>query len=433
MNRKIKLHIGVVAGLFAGLLLAGAAGCSMTHQQRKMKAEEHWGQVRAKVKLQMARQQFERGHTDDALDFLDEALTWDKQNPEAYLLLARCRMEQGKLSAAERAIKRAVRFGPHDDPRIAATRGMLAERRENLAEAIGFYQEARAADDTEVSYLISEAECLVAQSNPQAARALLEAEAANYDDDPSIHALLGEIALRAGDAVGAARAFQSVLATGEYNPVIAEEYALLAAGQGRHRDALTVFERLIEKQGEGNVAPSVLRAAGECMLALRQTEPAKRLLHRITRRDPDDAAAWVLLARAGIATRDAQTTRTAAEQLRRLVPRDPQTLIIDAYASLQEDRFATARKSLEAALELDGKDVLAHCMLGLVAERTDDLAAAREHYRAALALDPDCVWARSALARMGASTGQTRVTATESNDASAVHLAAGMEDIAPQP
>jgi len=391
---------GLSAALAAAALLGASAGCSMTHAERKAKAEEHWGEVRAGLKLQMARQQFDRGFIDEATKLIDEALAWDRENAEAYLLLARCRLEDGKLAAAERAIALAVEYGPGDHSGIAATQGLVAERRGNYAAALEHYRRARKLDDTRVDYAISEAECLVAMSQTREARALITTLLPDYDNDPSLLALLGEIALRDGDKAAALQAFRNVLAAGRYDPVIAEEFALLAVRAGQYHDALAVLEPLMAKQAPGDLPASVLRAASECMLALHRPEPAKKWLRLAVERNSEDAQAWLLLARAGIATGDAHTTRRAADQLQRLAPQDPQSLLIESYACVQEGHLAKAQATLRSALQRNSQDALALCMLGLIAERVDDFASAHSYYEQALRADPTCTWAQAALKRL---------------------------------
>jgi cytochrome c-type biogenesis protein CcmH/NrfG len=185
-----------------------------------------------------------------------------------------------------------------------------------------------------------------------------------------------------------------------YDPVIVEEFALLAVRSGHYHDALSVIEPFVRERGEANVPVSVLRAAAECMLALQRTEPARKLLGSVVEKNGNDVHAWLLLARCGIAMGDAHATRRAADNVRRLAPRDPQGMLLDAYARVQEGKLKAAELVLRQALRQNDHDALVYCMLGLVAERGNDPAAARTHYRAALRVDPACVWAQAALRRI---------------------------------
>lgn len=383
------------------LLLAAAVvpGCTVTHKERQEKAEQHWNQVRSRVKLQLASQQIERGRIDEAIKFVDEALSLDDSSAEGYVLLGRCYLEQGKLAAARRSIERAVSLDFPTAP-LMSLQGVLAERQGRLDDALLYYRQARGMDDSNVSYLIAEAECLVAVNRPEEAASLLRSSLVDYDNDPSIHALLGEIALRMGDEPLAAQSFRTALASGRYDETIAEEYALLATRSGDYTGALTVLERLM-KSGDSEPADSVVLASAQCQLALNRTEAAKQTLTRFLNKHPDETRGWLLLARAGMATDDLPTMRRGADRARQLAPRSPEALLVDAYVCLREGRLDRAEDALKRVVAIDDSDVLAYCMLGETAQRAADQASAKRYYRRALEIDPHCAWARWALNAMG--------------------------------
>ncbi len=399
MSKAIPIqNIALLIGI--GLAAATIGGCSLSHQQRREKAENHWNEVRGKIKLQLARQQYEHGLVDESVGYLEEALGWDTNNVDAFMLLAECRLAQGRIQAAQRAIEQAYELDSQN-AKVLSVRGMVAERTKRFADALQDYRAARAIDDTEVSYLIAEAECLVAMDKSQEALGLLETTKLYYDNNPSLLALSGEIALRLGDREAAEQAFRAVLAAGHYTPVIAEEYALLAVRSHRFSEALTVLQPLFEKHGD-QMAPSVVRAVAKCMLELNRPEGVKMTLREVLKKNPDDYAAWILLAKAGIKSNDMSTARRGAGNAERLSPNDPQTLLIVAYVKMREKNYAMASRALNKLVAQNDRDVLAHCLLGLVSLKTEDLVAARESYERALAIDPDCHWARTALKRLSA-------------------------------
>ena len=381
------------------MTLATQSGCTMTHAQRRIAAEQHWNEVRGRIKLQLARQQFEHGLVEDCTDVLKESLTWDPNNADAHILMARCQLEQGKVAAARRSIEEAARLDSENSD-LAFVRGIVAERSEKYEDALAFYRQARLLDDTQVDYVLAEAECLVTIGDADEAVALLESKLVDYDNDPSIHALLGEIALREGNDADAASAFRAVLASGRYDPLIAEQYAVLAVRLGLYSDALAVLQPLMN-ESKKDFPPSVIRAIAESMLALNRAEGAKMTLRELLDEHPDDVHAWFLLAKAGIQSDDLQTLRRCAVNLARIAPDSPHARLIRAYADLAEGNLLGAERSLSALLAVNEADPLVHCMLGQVAERAGDLTAASEHYHRALEIDPACRLALAALEAMG--------------------------------
>ena len=407
-NTTGYLPWGVWWGIFSlwPLLVVAVGGCSMSHAEREQKAEHHWNAVRAQIKVQLAHQQFDHGRVPEAVSLLDEALDCDPENGKAYLLLARCHLEGGKLPAAARAAQKAADYTP-PSAKLFNVRGLVAERQGRLEDALLMYRQARGMDDSDVTYLLSEAECLVALSRVEEADELLRANTASYGHDVSLGALLGEIALRQGNEREAARQFRMALGADSDDPVIAEEYAILAVRAGDYVGALRVLEPLLKERGK-DATPSVVCAAAQSMLALNRTEVAKLTLTRLLLDHPDDLAAWVLLAKAGIMTDDRSTMQRAVRQAVRIAPGDPRTLWVEAYVSLREGETGRAERALTRLLVASQDDVLAHCMLGLAAQRTTDEVAARRHFQRALEVDPNCTWARSALRMMDVSSrGET--------------------------
>jgi Tfp pilus assembly protein PilF len=405
-NTRSRRRYRIVAPLMAAAaLLAGCAEQSnkfggKPRQEVNGESRQDWGTMRAGIKLQLARQQYDHGSPEQAVGLIEESLGWNPDSGDAYHLLAQCYLELGKVSAAHRAVERAAELGAAS-PELSSLRGTIAERKGQFAEAHHHYAGARALDDTRVEYLVAEAECLVALNRPDEASALLIEHLIDYDNDPSINALLGEIALRMGDEKSAARWFRSVVISGHHDPVVTEQYALLAVRAGDYASALATLQPLISQYGDALPA-SVARAAAKCQIALGQVESAKKTMRVALQNNALDLETWLLLAKAGIMSGDQTTTRLGAAKARRIAPHDPRTLLIDAYALIQDDKMSDAQRALTELLAQDENDVLTHCLLGMVAERENDLPAAQQHYRRALQIDPRCAWASDALAGMGA-------------------------------
>lgn len=383
------------------VLCAGpmSCGCSwMSHKERSQQAEQHWDSVRSDMKVQLAAQQFEGGHLDAAVTALRQALALNPDNAAAHLMLARCYLEQGKVGPAERAAQSAARLNPNNAS-LANLLGLIAERSGQHEQALGFYHRARQLDDAVLDYLIAEAECLAVLGRADESLALLEEALVRYDNDPSIHALMGEIALCRGEKSKAFGHFQSALAGGTANPIIVEQYAMLAADMGRFSDAVNALDRLSPKR-KAELSPSARRTLARCYLQLAKTEQANALLNELIRTDPNDLAAWRLLAESALARTDVGAMRWTSTQIHRIAPYDSQALLIQAYLGLHEHNLPAAARALEMLLDRSTDDLLAHCLMGEVALRSLDTKTAIRHFSRALEIDPHCELARSAMSRL---------------------------------
>ncbi len=385
----------VVFVLAGAALIPSLVGCTATHAERRVEAEQRWEGVRSRIKLQMAQQQYEQGMVDEAVTLIEEALGWEPENGDAHLLIARCYLEQDKVAAAHRAVELAADLC-EDTAELSFVRGMVAERMGQYDKAALFYRHARMIDDAVVEYLMSEAECMVMLGKPYDAQALLVSRVVDYGNDPGIHALLGEIALHVGNHAQALESFRIVLDSGSFDPVIAEECALLMARFNHYGEALAILNRLVG-QYPGLVSGSVERTIAACLIALGRTEEAKGKLTVITTKNPGDAEAWYMLAQAGIVTGDLPTVRRALVAVSRLAPRRSETTLIGAYVDLQLGRVKQAERRLHHLLTENENDAFIYCLLGTAAEREQEWEIASKHYRRALEIDEQCDWARAAL------------------------------------
>lgn len=377
-------------------------GCShaphKTHQQR---AQEHWSEVRAQVKLQLAQQQYNSGLIDEATATIHESLTYDPNFAPAYVLLARCQLESGLVKAAKRSADHAAQTIKNDSG-LMAIRGLVAERSGDLTSALGYYQKARQLDDEVVEYLLSEAECLVAMGERSQAVALLESQRQSYDQDASIHALIGEIALAGGDEQNALRSFRMALSGDVKNRVIAEQYILLAANQGECYDALQAADEHFRATDSEEAPRSLLCAMASCQLQLNRTESARKTIRDLLKRDPDDLESWRLMARIAVETDNASDMQHASVNIARLAPNDADAPIIRAYSLISQGDLSGAQAVLRRMVLRNNNDALGHCLLADVSEQLGRRDTAIVHYRRALEIDPQSDWPREALRRLEA-------------------------------
>jgi Tfp pilus assembly protein PilF len=105
------MHLDTIFTLFLIATLSFMTGCKTpTHAEAKVQAEQRWSKVRGQVKLQLARQQFERGRFEDTIKTLKEATSLDQTSAESFALLAKCNLELGKPTTAEQVLATAAKL-----------------------------------------------------------------------------------------------------------------------------------------------------------------------------------------------------------------------------------------------------------------------------------------------------------------------------------
>lgn len=394
--------LGLLRVLTVILLSMGVwSSCSQrTSVQQRQESEAAWRRVRAGVRYQLATQQYAGGLTPEAIETVEEAIALDPEAVDYYVLLARACQEHGQLSRARRTIEMATRVAPMS-AEVAYTYGTIEERCGQSGQALVHFERATELDPRQVDFLIARAECLVTLERAEEGYELVAERIHDFDRDGTLETLLARIALLLGRDEEAAASFRIALdVVGDDDP-LSEQYGLLLHRLGRHAEAIAVLKPLVDSQS-GSARGAIVRALANSYLRAGDASQAEQLVQAHLQHDPDDAQAWLLLAKSAILTGELATARRCADRVADLAPDHPQTHLIRGYVSSRENRLHDARRSYEQALELNPTDVLVHCLLGDVFHRLQETSRARSHYSRALQIDADCRWARRALSELDA-------------------------------
>ncbi len=406
-ERSSSCHGGLVPNLTRAVMIAGLllfipqSGC-MSHTHRRVQAEQRWNQVRARIKYELASQQFERGRTETAIETVNEAIAADPSSADQFLLLAHCNLEQGRLVSAHKAAEQAKRCAP-DAAEIDYTLGVIAERTEQWETALDHYRRARSQDESVVDYVVAEAECLTVVGRLEEAISLVSTNIQRFDSDGTMETLLAEICLLAGDVEAALDGLSLAIERSGCRPgrvegrggcaMLIEEYGRLLSEMGRHAEAVALLHPYVEARSD---APSsVVTALCAGYLETARASEAGRLLREEVKRRPNNAKGWMLFARASVMMDDWMTARRCADQLERLLPHSSHAHLLRGFVCWKQNDLQAAADSLQRALAIDPDDALAHCLIGQVLEDTGrPHAVARAHYERALRIDPQFAWAR---------------------------------------
>ncbi len=396
------------------LLVASAAtfiltGChSPSHPEAKQQAEQRWNEVRAGVKFQLARQQFDGGLFEDVVRTVSESIALDSTRPEAYVLLAQANLELSKPASAERAIEAARRSGL-DSADLHYMYGVILEQRNDHKAAVAEYAQARMTDPGNVDYFVAQAECLVVLDRPEDALALLDENMYRFDANGTVAVLAGRVAALLGDWDGAAKRLGQAAVILSDSPIVAEELGLLFVNAGRCEEALALLRPLIEAAGESESA-AVRRGVATCALTLGDPKSAKAVLIDYARLHPEDGPAQLLFAKAALETNDLLTAARAADLAEQIAPNRGDTALIRAAIQWRRTEYAAAADTLYTLLENEPTNVEAYCLLAEVLQAQGQDDSARDCLERALRINPSCMWARHALVSLGDSDNPVAAT-----------------------
>lgn len=387
----------VRAAAWLALVLV-SSGCQITpHRKAQIEAEQQWKHVRARVKLQLAEQQYESQLFEDAARTTREALALNADQADAHVLLARALLELGRIASAEQTLH-AARDRGLKSADLAYTEGVILEHRGRTEDALERYVFAADADPTDVDFLIARAECLVALNRSDEAIELLDERAPRVNHDASVHVLTARISALAGDHAGAMRRYRRALSAAPGDDAVIEALALLQWRAGQYQEVLGLLEPLVERQG-ALASGTVRKALAGCYLELQQPGAARRCLLEYASANSADVAAQLLLAQAAIALDDTPTALGALDRAAAADPSRAEVRFLRAFVDWRRGRTNVAIQRLHewATAEPDAAD--AHCLLGEILASERQLEESRLSFERALRIDPENTWARAGLDR----------------------------------
>ncbi len=371
-------------------------GCrSMSAPDSRSQGQRRWSDMRGRVQLQLATQQYEVGVFEDTVRTVTESLTLNPDQPDAYVLLAKANLELGKSASAARAIEAAGRAGV-DCADLHYLRGVILEQRDELSAAVQQYDQARKLDWTHVDALIAQAECLVGLDRPSEAFRLLEEQSSHIDDDATVSALAAHIATLIGEPQEAYRNYGRALEASGGSRLVAEELGRLLVRSGRYEEALSILTPLTDSIQEAT-GGAARRALATCHLVLGNPGAARAVLEPYAGQHPDDTLAQLLLAKAALAENDMMTALRAIDLVQQREPERPELWLVRATVRWKRGKLTEAAADLYDVLQNDPNDVEAHCLLGEVLREKRKFLAARTHFERALEIDRTCAWATAGM------------------------------------
>ncbi|MHC4697383.1 MAG: tetratricopeptide repeat protein [Planctomycetota bacterium] len=397
----MKVQIRIAIALAATLLTA----CNtLTHTNAKKQAEQQWRQVRARVKFQLAEQQYLGRLFEEAAHTVAESLALDPKQADAYVVLARASLELSRIGSAQQALD-AARAAGLESPDLIYTQGVIFEQQGRIQAALERYAEAQSLDETDVDYLVATAECLVATGRAPEALSLLDEYAHQLDDSGTVSVLAAHVAALTGDTEGATQRLAEAVVPPASRDMVAQELGILLARSGRCDQAVAILQPLLAETSRGlsrragtrTPGGAVRRALAACYLTFNDPAAARDTLVDYAQAHPDDTLAQLLLAKAAVATDDMLTALCAIDLLKQHEPNHPEVRLLHAVVQWRRGNLDAAAASLQDMLTTDPQDVEAHCLFAEILLTRQRPEAARTHFEQALRIDPDCTWALAGL------------------------------------
>ena len=386
-----------IACIVLSFLAAVMGACQTpTHAESRVSAQQHWDEVRGRVKLQLAQKEYDSKLFDQAIRSASECITLDPTSADAYSLLARANLDLGHIAAARQAIQTAQEVGlAHPD--LIYLEGVILEQEGDTESALLRYSQARQLDATNVDYLVAQAECAVELGRPDIAQRLIDSPGNQCDDDGTVAVLAARVAELSGQADVAAGRYRDAIGTLGSSAMVSRELGLLLVQLERYDEAIVRLQPLLNDITAQPDNGEVRRALATCHLARRNPHAALGVLDTHARSHPEDVRAQLLTAQAAVATGDLLTAMRCVTYAQQHQPDRPEVQLMHAIVQWKREDHAGATATLFDLLVTHPDDVEANCLLAEILGETGQIAAARKHFRMALDIDPTCGWAKQGL------------------------------------
>lgn len=372
--------------IFAMISVVGAGCASTKKPTQREQASAQWNSARAGVLGNLAGDQFDTGNSSEASQTIANALALDPQNIRLRILSARIAIETGKLEGAQSELEVASKLDPNN-PEVEYHKGIIAQHWMKNEEALAHYAQASRLKPNDLAYLLAQAEMLVILNRPDEALQMLIDRSSYFEHSAPIRDAIGQLYEQKGDTTEAAEYYRQASVLDPEDDTIRERLAVAWYRVGRHRDALTQLNRLLEKP-EWSGRADLLVLAGECRFRQSLTVEARDAFETAARIDSSLIPAWQGIARTSLSVNDFRRASLALKKASALDPENASTWLLIGYTKMRQGDADGAFDAFSRAATLDSSDPVALTMMGLVLERSGQTDRAINQYGRALTVDP---------------------------------------------
>ncbi|MDB5326533.1 MAG: hypothetical protein JWM57_2102 [Phycisphaerales bacterium] len=348
----------------AGLLIAGCGSGNSLFRSPNAEATAQWNTARASALGSLAADQLRDGNFDKCQQSLDQALKLQPKDVNLLVMAARLSIEQGKLEYADEYLVEARKLDPAR-AEIDYLSGIVYQRWQQTVKARAAYAAAGGKNPAEPSYLLAEAEMLVASGEPAQALTLLQSKLSRFENSGVVRHEIGLLLAAVGkpkEAVTALREAGRLMAD---DLSIREHLAFTLIAAKEYPEAVEVLDRLV-KQPEYEKRADAYAALGESLAQTQRYFEGQRAYEMATKLDDVTPGYWLGLARLALLAGDLPRADLAVRKAVSLRSTSGDAQCLLGYVRLKQNQLTSSLNAFQAAASLDQTDSVSVCMQGYV-------------------------------------------------------------------
>ncbi|MHC4619787.1 MAG: tetratricopeptide repeat protein [Planctomycetota bacterium] len=370
-------------------MLVVFAGCQ-THAENRKAAKERWDKTSARIKLAVAKQEYDSGKYAHAEKNVRECIDADPQMAEAHLLLGKLLLREDKTAEALSALMLAVRLNEkvHEGWYWL---GVAAQDNSDYSRAYEYYTKAMALEPTNVDYILAVADVQVARNNYSEAVNLLTRRMEALPRDVSLKVAAADLMLRAGKGDVAIGLYKQAMLMASDSDDIAESLGYCYVFGGKWTEAADVFDRLVENCRDEQRKELYLQVAALCNMNCGRYDRAVSCYGTLSVQERDNAEIWAKMGQAALGAGMNRRALACGQKALSLRPGYADAIALVGCAQYAGGDYAGAARSFEKITVNDKNGGFSLLMQARCYEQLGQRERAERAYETALEMNPNSI------------------------------------------
>ena len=299
---------------------------------------------KARLDLEQAYRAYSHGMFEKAMMLAEQARQRTPDDPQAYMLLARICLEDGRLEACDRLLGEVLKINTNI-PDAHYLRGVVYQRWSRDEQALDAYLSAWNTDPNSVysvHYLLAAGEMLVDMQQYQKAKELILPKISFFENNAAMHHLMGTISVLTSDHDTAINHLEQAHMIGGEDEIIMADLARAQLVGEQFHDCLRILDKLQLALKEDTPA-WLFELRARCYLEMGSPRDARSTYVQLLRIDPENITAWIDYGATAHQIGDLGRLDTCADRLIALAPGRLEGYLYKGFVAMESGEYGSAR------------------------------------------------------------------------------------------
>lgn len=367
--------------LMVGLLLL--AGCQ-SYQEKEHSAKVKWNHTTAKIRLDIAQQQYENGQYDSAQKVVNETLSIDPQLTDAWILSGKLSLAKGNLQQAFENFSKALETD-QENADCCYMLGMVSLEMGETATAESYFTKAMQFDRSNIEYALSLGKAYIIQAKYDCAERLYAEASKRFSSDWQIKAAAGSLSMTLGRYEKAEKYYKQAAILSKDDPTVLESLGYCYIADGKWAEAADVFAKLSDIANNEQYS-EILTV---CQMSAGKYDKAKSRFDSVSDTQRDNPDFWLSLGQAHLGLNSANAAIACAKRALILKPNWAEATALLASGEYINKDYQSALLDFNKIKDNADIGAFAYLMIGKCYDRLGQSSKAKLAYQTSLSINPN--------------------------------------------